>query len=103
MDKFEKEMLEKIDSTENLTERELRDLLECELEDERDDYDERRWVMNTYSIIKLGDRFFGLNWDRGLTEMQENEFYQQPEEVLRTEREVTETIVEWKVISKEGE
>lgn len=92
------EILKKLSNNEKFDEDELEELLEYELRDERDEYDERRWSMATYSIIQLGDDFYGLTWDRGLTEMQENSFYAQPRKVIRKEEVVTKTVVTWEEI-----
>lgn len=44
----------------------------CELYDERE-YDEpRRWSRFVTSICKLNDRYYVVEWDQGLTEMQED-------------------------------
>lgn len=40
------------------------------------EYDENRWTRSMGSIIKLGDnQHYIIYWGRGLTEYQENEFY----------------------------
>lgn len=38
----------------------------------------RRWSRMVTTIIQLGDYFVALDWDEGLTEYQENEYYDQP-------------------------
>lgn len=94
----EEEIIKKLETGEKFSEYELSYLLEYEVKDERDEYDERRWSMGTYSILAIGDKYYGLNWDRGLTEMQENYFYSQPVEVVRKEEVVTKTVVTWKEV-----
>ena len=95
----EEELFNKIKSGQELTESELGYLLDYELTSERDEYDERRWVMGTYSIVELKGEYFGLNWDRALTEMQEHYFYDQPKKVVRKEEVVTKTVVTWEEIA----
>lgn len=34
-----------------------------------------RWTQNMETIFEVNGRHFAVNWDRGLTEMQENDFY----------------------------
>lgn len=33
-----------------------------------------RWYQEVETIFEVGDRLFAVNWDRGLTEQQENDF-----------------------------
>ena len=90
---FEELMVEKIDKNEKLTERELSEIREYSIED--DEGDEGRWVRHMTSIVEMCGRFFELNWSRGLTEYQENEFYDQPFEVVKSTYEKTITVTEW--------
>jgi len=95
-DHFEEIMIKKIESKENLTEEELKTLVwEYEDESERDEGDCNRWTQSMTSYIKLLDRYFSLNWERGLTEYQENGFYDQPHEVIKHEYEKTMMVTEW--------
>lgn len=94
---FDEIMIKKIDDKEKLTESELRELIELEID--RIEGDNRRWSQSIESIVKLKDRTFLIPWERGLTECQENEYYDQPIEVVKVEKVVTKTVVEW--ISKE--
>lgn len=89
----EQKLIDRIVSNEKLDEMELEDLLDYEISSE--DFDERRWSIAVASIIKLEDRYFQLNWDRGKTENQEDGFYYQPFEVEKLEFEKTITITEW--------
>lgn len=43
---------------------------------------EGRWQRDVTSILKFDGRVFCINWQEGLTEMQPNEFWEQPEEVF---------------------
>lgn len=93
---FEEIMVKKIDSGERLTEAELQKLV-WEFEDvEFREYDDNgRWSRGTRSILLLCGRFFEIYWQEGLTEMQDNEFYNQPYEVIKNEREEVVKVVEW--------
>ena len=84
----------KIDSGENLTESELKTLVyEYEVESE---YGENgRWTRSVDTISTLGGRFFKTFWYEGLTECQEDEFYDQPVEVRKKEYNKTIHVVEW--------
>lgn len=97
MNEFEKEMLEKIDAGIALKESELKELVfEFFICDEEGD--QRRWVQGMFSVVELGGRTFGINWDRALTECQEHAFYNQPYEVKKTEKEITITKVTWEKV-----
>jgi hypothetical protein len=92
---FEELMYQKIDNQVTLTERELMRLLEYELYEEREYGDDGRWSRGVASIINLCGRYFMLYWQKGLTEMQEDSFYDQPYEVEKVEYEKTITVKEW--------
>lgn len=78
---FDELMVEKIDKKEKLTEKELKTLVfECN-EVSRNEGENRRWTRTVKSIIELCGRYFAVVWEEGLTEYQENEFYEQPYEV----------------------
>ena len=78
---FDEIILQKIDSSENLTEKELKTLVFERNEVERFEGENRRWSRTIESIIELCGRYFKVIWEQGLTENQENGFYEQPFEV----------------------
>lgn len=91
---FEEIMVKKIDNGEPLTERELNEVVYGFSYDS--DYgDNRRWSRTVTTIVKLCDRYFSIDWEEGLTEYQENEFYDQPFEVYPHSYEKTITVTEW--------
>lgn len=94
MSEFEKKLLAKIDSEENLTENELKTLV-YEYEVESEYGDNERWTRPVDTISTLGGRFFKTFWHEGLTEYQEDEFYDQPVEVEKKEYDKTIHVVEW--------
>lgn len=40
------------------------------------------WTRGAHTIVQLGDRYWRVDWEQGLTEVQENEFWRQPVEVV---------------------
>lgn len=92
---FENIIVNKIDNKDKLTENELRRLLDFELETERIYGEPRRWLRSVSSIISLKDRTFLLNWDQGLTENIENEFFNQPYEVKPVKHEKVIIVTDW--------
>ena len=106
-----KEFLFRYDNGEEFSESELQHLFWGDLEAEEGDdiqqideeYDEpRRWTRNHTIWIKVNERYFELNADEGLTELQDTSYWRQPQEV-RLNR-VTRTIVvtenEWTYVEE---
>lgn len=98
MEIYEKVLLEKIDNNEKLSKSEIRELVCNSIEDQYGDND--RWTRSVESIVQIGNRFFSICWEEGLTEYQENEYYSQPIEVEQVTYEKTITVTEWKEINK---
>ena len=91
-DNFEDIMCDKIDAGIDLTEKELKELV-FDYSFTEFEGDRGRWSVHTQSIIFINNRHFAIDWQKGLTEMQENEFYNQPYAVKKVERMVP--ITEW--------
>ena len=53
------------------------------------------------TIVQVADRFFKIDWERGLTECQEDEYWDQPVEVTPHEYEKTITVREWIEVKRE--
>lgn len=90
---FEEIIIGKIDREEELSSRELSELREYEIDIEYGD--NRRWSRSVFEVVELCGRYFAFTWEEGLTECQENEFYEQPYEVEKKEYQKTITISEW--------
>lgn len=93
-------IIEKLYAGKNLDEYELKclaygdsDLGEYERVDEIE-YDFGRWTLSMETIFKVGDDLWAIPWQKGLTEYQENEFYNQPHRVIKKTRVITETYYE---------
>lgn len=95
MSDLEKELLDKIDAGEELTRRELK-ILALEFDIERIEGDDHRWQREIRSICKLGDRLFAVDWMSGLTEMQEDDFLEQPFEVEKVAYKKTVEVTEYR-------
>ena len=91
---FEEIMVKKIDSGEKLTERELSEVV-YRYDVETEHGENRRWSRTNTTIVEMMGRFFSIDWEEGLTECQENEFYEQPYEVEKHTYEKTITVTEW--------
>lgn len=93
------EYLNKIDAGELLTEDELLDM--AYYFSIADEYGEnRRWSRWVKTICKLGERYFAVEWDQGLTEMQPDECFDQPYEVKLKEYDKVIHVKEWVPINE---
>ena len=95
---FDEIMVQKIDSHEELSERELKRLVFSSNVVDVSKGENTRWSRSVTSIVELCNRFFAIVWEEGLTECQENSFYDQPYEVKLHEYEKTITVKEWKAL-----
>lgn len=98
---FEREMLEKIVKGERLTERELSTLVYEGEEIDEIEGEDTRWTRCMTTVINLCGKNVAIDWQKGLTECQENEFYDQPYFVEKKERVVT--VVDWEPIYPDKE
>lgn len=96
----EEYVIQKIDSGEELTEHELEELSWRFNEVDTIYGENRRWLRSVRSIIEICGRYFAIDWEEGLTECQENEFYNQPFEVEKKEYQKTITVTEWCRVNK---
>ena len=88
------EIVKAIDNGEKLDEGTLRELAYYYgIDDECGE--NRRWSRWRKTILHLNDRYFALEWDEGLTEMQPDEFYEQPYEVRLNEYDKVVHVKEW--------
>ena len=65
--------------------------------------DKLRWVRPVTTIIEFDDRYFQIDWYEGLTEMQPDEFFDQPFEVKKESHEetITVTVTNWIPLEKD--
>ena len=95
MSDYEAELLRKIDNKEELTEDERE---YCALEAEEVcviEGETSRWSRCMTTIFKLKNWLFLIEWDCGLTECQEDVFYEDPCEVISKERVITKTVTDY--------
>ena len=57
--------------------------------------DSGRWTEYMSTIFEVGGQLYCINWEKGLTECQENEYWEQPYKVKREEKVVTTTVVSY--------
>ena len=84
-----KDILDRLNKHEDLDEWEIEDLVY-----NHDIYekiiDRGRWEDYMFTVVEIENRYFGINWNRGLTEQQEDSFLDQPYEVAK--KTITKTI-----------
>ena len=59
------------------------DRIEYEIIDIIYDDELNRWSRNVQTIIKYKNKYYSILWEEGLTEYQDNGFYEQPYEVIK--------------------
>lgn len=99
---FKEIMYDKITEGIDLTEGELKELIYDYRHIHVDEIsgDDLRWVKPMTSIIKIRDKYFAIDWFKGLTEMHGDEFYDQPYEVKRVDKMVP--VTEWVPIKQDS-
>ena len=90
VDKYteEEKMQMKLENGEELSERELKYMDIYFSEVYREEGESGRWTKDVLSVFEVGDKKYALNWKEGLTEFQENEYWEQPYLVKLEEKEV---------------
>ena len=87
----EQEFLQRFDSGDKYNEKEIWRMVDYFNKIEEIYGDCGSWTQHMTTVISINDRYFALEWYRGLTDSIENEIYDQPYEVTRKTRMVEET------------
>lgn len=90
-----KEFLERYDKKEKFSESELEELEYFGEGIDRIEGANRRWTRTIKNIFKVEDRYFALEFEEGLTEMQDNMYYNQPYEVEKVFEEITTVVINY--------
>lgn len=90
VDKYtEKEKIQmKLENGEELSKSEMKNMDNYFREVYREEGESRRWSKSVLSVFEVGDKKYALNWDEGLTENNENEYWEQPYLVKLEEKEI---------------
>lgn len=94
----EKEIINKIKNKEKFTEQEIHELLWNFEQVWQEEGENRRWTRAVSTVIKVGEDFVRIDWEQGLTECQEDEFYKQPYLVKSHKYTKTVEVEEWEEI-----
>lgn len=84
-----KTIVSKLKAGEKLTESELEYLVYDGIEVDEIKGDSYRWTQSVQTILDIDGELWAVDWERGLTECQENEFYDQPYRVEMREKQIT--------------
>lgn len=76
---------------EELTEKEIKTLIWDGYIIDEIEGETHRWYREVKTIIKIDSELYAIDWDRGLTALQENEYPNQPYRVVRKEKQITVT------------
>lgn len=87
----------KLKAGEKLTEDEIATICYNSHEVDEIEGDDHRWAREVTTIVQIDDseNLWAIDWMRGLTEYQENEFYDQPYKVKKVEKVVTKVEVSY--------
>lgn len=91
---FDEIILKQIDDGEEVDSRHIRELV-FNNSVENIYGENRRWSRSVTTIFELCGRYFSIDWEEGLTECQDNEFYNQPVEVFRNTKVVVTLSNSW--------
>ena len=86
---IDKSIEEKLQDGDYLTEREIEDLRWDYPEVYEEEHDSGRWTAFMTTVVDVNGKNYAINWQRGLTEYQENIYDEQPYECELVEEEVT--------------
>lgn len=75
------EIYKKLQRQEKLSEEEIESLVWDGNRVYEEEGDDHRWQKEMFTVVKVENKFYGICWMKGLTECQENEYYEQPFEV----------------------
>ena len=85
------ETVTKLKSGEKLSERELMTLVYDGIEVDEIEGHSGRWTQGVQTVINIDGELWAIDWGRGLTEYQENEFSDQPYRVVKREKQIVVT------------
>lgn len=89
----------------DLTEKELYDcsmgLVGTWIEDREGE--KHRWTQSMTTIFKIDEQYYALEWEQGLTEYQENEFWEQPYKVKKVEEVITTTVTRYVTMEEQND
>lgn len=101
--KWEEKIIEIIEDKDcKLSEDALSELVSC-FEIKRAVDVEHRWTRSVTSLLKIQNNYYIINWERGLTEMQENEYWEQPQPVVEEPFIIKKVVKSYAVNTKNGE
>lgn len=72
----------------HLTEQELSYLVYDGIQVDEIEGNSHRWTQRVQTILDIDGELWAVNWERGLTECQESEFYNQPYRVEMREKQI---------------
>lgn len=75
------EIYKKLQNKERLSEEEIESLVWDSEQVYEEAGEDGRWTRRMFTVVKAENKFYGICWEKGLTESQENSYYDQPVEV----------------------
>lgn len=93
---YELDMLDRIYN--NYDEEVAKELIWGDFTVEQNSIDARIWAETIETIVKITNKYFRLYWKKGLTELQENEFDSNIEEVYPEHTTKTIEFIKWRKV-----
>lgn len=85
---WEERIIRKLQSGIELSEEEIKDFTYSFSEVYREEGEDRRWSRSVLTVHRAGDKLYAVEWEHGLTENQDDQFWEQPYEVKLNVKEV---------------
>lgn len=94
--------VKKIDKGETLTDEEIEKFYNETSHVSEERGENERWTRPVTTIVEACGRYFRILWDEGLTEMNSDNFFEQPTEVTKHtyEKTIVVTVTEWNEIER---
>ncbi|PIT07975.1 hypothetical protein [Snodgrassella communis] len=90
---FEQKIYKKITDGDELSNDELREVISC-FHVYEEIINSHRWFEDIRSIVLLNDKYYAIDWRRGLTKKQSISYKNQPYEVVKTVK----VVVDWEPV-----
>lgn len=100
MNEFNK-IISKVKERKELTEKEIEYLVDYGKFVDEIEGNDHRWQKEVQTIIDIDGELYAIDWMRGLTECQENEYDEQPYKVKRMEKKIVK--IEYVALESEEE
>lgn len=86
---WEERIIKRLKEGDELSESEIREVLWSFDQVYEEEGEDRRWSKSMLTVVNIDGELYAIEWEKGLTENQENSFWEQPYPVELKEEEIT--------------